>query len=288
MPKPEPLLREDLILVPLPAATLAQALTVMIQRIEEVGLLRDPEALRKGIELSPERAAVPISPAVILPHYRTDSVERLVVALGISAEPLRTEQPDARVVALVLAPPDDTSTYLRAVSALARAFRHDDVIARLFAATSARDVLDIPELGELAIQPKVAVADILDRDAPAAHPDMSMRAAVDLMLHHGARALPVVGDKGEVLGIVSEWDVLRGMRMSGPRERNGEDHGLMAPLAVRDVMTRSVMCIAESTGLEEAANLMIKKEVEQFPVVRDGRFTGLVTRGDILRKLYGR
>jgi mannitol/fructose-specific phosphotransferase system IIA component (Ntr-type) len=120
MPKPEPLLREDLILVPLPAATLAQALTVMIQRIEEVGLLRDPEALRKGIELSPERAAVPISPAVILPHYRTDSVERLVVALGISAEPLRTEQPDARVVALVLAPPDDTSTYLRAVSANSR------------------------------------------------------------------------------------------------------------------------------------------------------------------------
>jgi CBS domain-containing protein/mannitol/fructose-specific phosphotransferase system IIA component (Ntr-type) len=260
----------------------------MIQRIDDAGLLRDPDALRKGIEQSPDRASVPISPAVILPHYRTDSVEHLVVALGV-AQPVQADAHAARVIALVLAPPDDTSTYLRAVSALARAFRHDEVIERLLAARSPAEVMAMPEMAGLEIQPKVSVADILHRDAPRAQPDMSMRAAVDLMLQHGARALPVVGDKGEVLGIVSESDVLRGMRMSGPRERNGEDsHGFMHPLAVRDVMTRSVMCIAETTGLEEAANLMIKKEVEQFPVVREGRFTGLVTRADILRKLYGR
>lgn len=283
------LVREDLILVPLEAASLPESLTVMIRRIEDAGLLRDPDALRKGIEMSPERAAVRISPAVILPHYRTDSVDSLIVALGVTHHGLLTDAPGARVIALVLAPPDDTSTYLRAVSALARAFRHEDVIAALLAARTPRDVIAIPEIGELEIQPRVPVAEILHRDAPRAQPEMSMRAAVDLMLHHGARALPVVGEKGEVLGIVSESDVLRGMRMSGPRDRNGEDsHALMHPLAVRDVMTRSVMCIAETTGLEEAANLMIKKEVEQFPVVREGRFTGLVTRADILRKLYGR
>ena len=287
--KPGSLLREDLILVPLEAASLAEALALMIQRIDDAGLLRDPDALRKGIEQSPDRASVPISTAVILPHYRTDSVDHLVVALGVARQPVQADALAARVIALVLAPPDDTSTYLRAVSALARAFRHDDVIERLLAASSPAEVMAMPEIGGLEIQPKVSVADILHRDAPRAQPDMSMRAAVDLMLQHGARALPVLGDKGEVLGIVSESDVLRGMRMSGPRERNGEDsHGFMHPLAVRDVMTRSVMCIAETTGLEEAANLMIKKEVEQFPVVREGRFTGLVTRGDILRKLYGR
>lgn len=287
--KPESLLREDLILVPLEAASLAEALALMIQRIDDAGLLRDPDALRRGIEQSPDRASVTISPAVILPHYRTDSVEHLVVALGVAQQPVQADAPAARVIALVLAPPDDTSTYLRAVSALARAFRHDDVIERLLAARSPAEVIAMPEMGGLEIQPKISVADILHRDAPRAQPDMSMRAAVDLMLQHGARALPVVGDKGEVLGIVSESDVLRGMRMSGPRERNGEDSpGFIHPLAVRDVMTRSVMCIAETTGLEEAANLMIKKEVEQFPVVREGRFTGLVTRGDILRKLYGR
>lgn len=283
------LVRKDLIFVPLTAANLTDALTVMLRRIEDAGLLREPDALRRGIEQSPERAVVPISTSVILPHYRTDSVDQLVVALGVSDRPLQDDSPDARIVALVLAPPDDTSTYLRAVSALAKTFRSDDVIARMLAARTPAEVFAIAEIAGLEIQPRISVSEILHRDAPHASPDMSMRAAVDLMLQHGARALPVVSDKGEVLGIVSESDVLRGMRMAGPRDRNGEDgHGLMHPLAVRDVMTRSVMCIAETTGLEEAANLMIKKDVEQFPVVRDGRFTGLVTRSDILRKLYGR
>ncbi len=258
-------------------------------RLEQTGTLRDPDALRNGIQNSADRAVVAISPNVTLPHFRTDSVDRLVVALGITDQPIPAGDATARIVALVLAPTDETSTYLRAVSALARAFRQEHVIRSLLLAASPAEVLAIPEIGSLTIQPTISVADILHREAPRASPEMSMRAAVDVMLQHGARALPVVGDKDEVLGIVSESDVLRGMRMTGPRERDGENHhGLVPPLSVRDVMTRSVMCIAETTGLEEAANLMIKKDVEQFPVVHEGRFTGLVTRADILRKLYGR
>jgi PTS system nitrogen regulatory IIA component len=283
------LVREDHVLVPLAATSLPEALDALIQCLENSGAVRDLDALRKGIHSSQDRAFVNISPVVSLPHFRTDSVDRLVVALGVTPGPIRADSPDARVVTLVLAPTDETSSYLRAVSALARAFRQDDVIQRLLRAASPADVIAIPEIGGLEIQSLVTVADILHRDAPRAAPDMSMRDAVLVMLQHGARALPVVGVKGEVLGIVSESDVLRGMRMAGPRERNSDiHHGLMPPLAVRDVMTRSVMCIAETTGLEEVANLMIKKDVEQFPVVRDGRFTGLVTRGDILHKLYGR
>jgi CBS domain-containing protein/mannitol/fructose-specific phosphotransferase system IIA component (Ntr-type) len=262
------LVREDHVLVPLAATSLPEALDALIQCLENSGAVRDLDALRKGIHSSQDRAFVNISPVVSLPHFRTDSVDRLVVALGVTPGPIRADSPDARVVTLVLAPTD---------------------IQRLLRAASPADVIAIPEIGGLEIQSLVTVADILHRDAPRAAPDMSMRDAVLVMLQHGARALPVVGVKGEVLGIVSESDVLRGMRMAGPRERNSDiHHGLMPPLAVRDVMTRSVMCIAETTGLEEVANLMIKKDVEQFPVVRDGRFTGLVTRGDILHKLYGR
>jgi CBS domain-containing protein len=53
-------------------------------------------------------------------------------------------------------------------------------------------------------------------------------------------------------------------------------------------MTRSVLCISEELGLEEAANMMINKDVEQFPVTSEGKLTGFLTRGDIIRKLFGR
>jgi CBS domain-containing protein len=53
-------------------------------------------------------------------------------------------------------------------------------------------------------------------------------------------------------------------------------------------MTRSVLCVSEDLGLTEAANLMNSKNVEQLPVTAEGRLTGFLTRGDIIRKLFAR
>jgi CBS domain-containing protein len=51
-------------------------------------------------------------------------------------------------------------------------------------------------------------------------------------------------------------------------------------------MTRSVLCVSEDLGVGEVANMMIHKDVEQVPVVRAGAITGIVSRGDIIRKLF--
>ena len=53
-------------------------------------------------------------------------------------------------------------------------------------------------------------------------------------------------------------------------------------------MSRSVLCISEDQGLAEIVTLMVNKDVERMPVVTEGRLVGFLTRGDVLRKLYGR
>jgi CBS domain-containing protein len=52
-------------------------------------------------------------------------------------------------------------------------------------------------------------------------------------------------------------------------------------------MTRSVLCVSEGQALVEAANMMVNRDVEQLPVVREGELVGFVTRDSILRALYG-
>jgi CBS domain-containing protein len=99
----------------------------------------------------------------------------------------------------------------------------------------------------------------------------------------------VVGEKQEVLGVVSEWDIMRGLLPAVPRAGQGAGRPpCRRTLRVKDIMTRSVLCISEDLGIEEAANMMINKDVEQFPVTSEGKLTGFVTRGDIIRKLFGR
>lgn len=284
------LLRRDHLLVPLEHDSLPGVIGELVTALVQSGAVSDRAAIAGAIDADPARSTVSISPLILLPHYRTDAVDQAVIALGVAAGPLPatgTWAAGARIVALVLAPADAATVYLRTVSALARVLRQAAVVEALLAARSPDDVLAIEELAGLSVEPAIAAAGIMVR-TEAARPDDTLRAAVEIMVRNDARGLPVVGDKGEILGLVTEADVLRGLLQSRPRADDDTGQGLVPPLRVRDVMERSVMCISDAADLDDVANLLVSKNAELFPVVAEGRLIGLVRRVDILRKLYGR
>jgi len=109
---------------------------------------------------------------------------------------------------------------------------------------------------------------------------------VDLMVRRGVRAVPVVGDRYEVLGIVTTGDALdRVLREA--RTDAGERMEIREAVSARDVMTRAVLCVSESQPLVDAARMMVNRKVEQLPVVRDGQLVGLLTRNAVLHRLSG-
>jgi CBS domain-containing protein/mannitol/fructose-specific phosphotransferase system IIA component (Ntr-type) len=284
------LLRRDHIVVPLECETLAAAITELIAAFVRSGAVADRAAVTGSIDADTIRSTVAINPRIVLPHYRTDAVREPVLAIGVTPAPLPPREEGgegARIVALVLAPVDAATLYLRAVSGLAGALRKAAVLELLLAATGPDDVMAIDELAALQVEPSVLARDIMVR-TDAARPDDTLRVAVETMARNDAGGLPVVGDKEEILGVVTEADVLRGLLQSRPRQASDEHTGLMPPLRVRDVMERSVMCIPDGADLDDIANLLISKDAELFPVVAEGRLIGLVRRVDILRKLYGR
>jgi CBS domain-containing protein len=56
-------------------------------------------------------------------------------------------------------------------------------------------------------------------------------------------------------------------------------------LPVKDVMARAVLCLSEEQTLADVANLMNNKDVDRFPVVREGVVVGFLTRADLIRRL---
>ncbi len=136
----------------------------------------------------------------------------------------------------------------------------------------------------------------LDTDAPLlvesalepvryrVYPETPLSEVVDLMVRRDVRALPVVGENFEVLGIITSGDALDLVL----RDRQGEEAG-DAPaksLAARDIMTRTVMCVSETQPLLDAARMIVSREVDQLPVVREGELIGLITREAVLRALH--
>jgi CBS domain-containing protein len=287
------LLPREHIVTPLRATTLRDALSELVSLLAGLGHVRDTEKVERGLNGPRARDIVAVAPDVVLPHYRTAAVDALQVALGLAPHGLDARdmgiETRPRVVALILAPTDAATLYLQTVAALARVFRDPRTVDRIVAAATPEDVLSAADLANLRLQPRLTVRDIMIHGVSSVTPATSVRDTVDLMLRRRLRAIPVVGEKLEVLGIISEWDIMRGLLPQIPRA--GQESGtdiVPETLRVRDIMTRSVLCISEELGLEEAANMMINKDVEQFPVTSEGKLSGFLTRSDIIRKLFGR
>jgi len=112
--------------------------------------------------------------------------------------------------------------------------------------------------------------------------DAPLSEVIGLMVRRGIRALPVVGERHEVLGVITTGDALSQILKEAPTGKMGAD----GPMAARDVMTRSVLCVSETQPLGDAARKMVDRNVEQLPVVRDGELIGLITRDSILKAMH--
>ncbi len=287
------LLRPEHIIVPLRADDLRAAVEQLEARFEQTGTVAPSEALHRRIRTEPIREVVAISEDVVLPHYRSDAVSGLTLALGLAPDGVPAREPGfeirPRVVALILAPLEAASFYLQATSTLARVLRSPDIVDRLLAQPNAEAILALPELQDLRIQPSLTVRDVMTHRIHSVPPDATLRSTLDLMLRRRLQAVPVVGSKGEVMGIVTEADLMRTLLPKIPRAGSDDPHADdLADRPVRNVMTRSVLCVSEDLGVSEAASMMINKDVEQVPVVHAGAIAGMVSRGDIIRKLFGR
>jgi CBS domain-containing protein len=124
--------------------------------------------------------------------------------------------------------------------------------------------------------------------------------AAELLLGANASAAPVVNDKGGVVGIVSEADLIRRAEIDTETKKSwlarlmdseiSAAHDYVAGHArrVADVMTKDVITAGEDATLRELVELMERHKVKRIPILRDGVLVGIVSRSDLLRALLSR
>jgi CBS domain-containing protein len=121
-------------------------------------------------------------------------------------------------------------------------------------------------------------------------PDASLREAASVLVEHRVSGLPVVDEVGEVVGVLSETDIV--MKASGGREHSGYlswffDSDVtgdkVAAETVGQAMSSPALTITPDRTVHDAARLMIDERVNRLPVVRDGTLVGILTRSDIVR-----
>ena len=112
------------------------------------------------------------------------------------------------------------------------------------------------------------------RTVPA---DMEIMRAVGLLVEEDLSGFPVVNESGELLGMLTERDIIRvGIQAGYFDEIVG---------SVADFMTRKLETVHPDDNLMDVAEHFAESSHRRFPVVEDGRLVGLLCRRDVLRAL---
>src|SRR3989337_1440906 len=128
----------------------------------------------------------------------------------------------------------------------------------------------------------------MGREGKTGTPNASLKEVAAILVERGISGLPVVGSVREVLGVVSEADILMKERQPAPRPgrwlgllsgpENLEEAFKLKARTAGDAMTSPAITIGLESSVAEAAGVMVDAGINRLPVVEDGKLVGIVTR----------
>jgi CBS domain-containing protein len=140
-------------------------------------------------------------------------------------------------------------------------------------------------------------SDVMTTSVVKVAPETTVGDIAALLVSHRIGAVPVVTHDGQLVGIVSQTDLVHRSETGTERRRKWwleafadpdvkareyvKSHGRKA----EDVMTRLVVSVSESASLAEIADVLDTHHIRQVPVISGGRLVGMISRADLVRAL---
>jgi CBS domain-containing protein len=106
--------------------------------------------------------------------------------------------------------------------------------------------------------------------------DVSIFEAAEMLVEYRITGIPVVDDENNLIGILSEYDILRLLKEAAPNQEK----------TVEDLMTKKVSSFEVDTPMVKIWEFFIDNPTKRrVPITRNGKLVGLLSRGDIVRQI---
>jgi CBS domain-containing protein len=143
-------------------------------------------------------------------------------------------------------------------------------------------------------------ASIMTRKVFTVRPEHTVAHVAELLAQKGISAAPVCDEAGNLLGMVSENDLMRPFVSTNVKRRTWwlellADGNDLAPEfleyvrldrhLVGDLMSKGVVTATEGSSISELADLFVQHHIKRVPIVRDGKLVGIVSRADVIRAI---
>lgn len=145
--------------------------------------------------------------------------------------------------------------------------------------------------------------DIMTREVITVKEEDTIEEVVKLILEHRISGVPVINDENEVIGIITESDLiyrekdisipafvplLEGFIFLESIKKFEDKLRKKAAYKVKNAMTTSVITVNHNEDVHRIANIMLSKKINRVPVTDDeGKLVGIITRSNILKSIKG-
>lgn len=154
-----------------------------------------------------------IGPGIAMPHARLEFVSSIVVGVATSKQGIlytgSEEENPVKLIILLLAPKAAPGAYLQALSSLAKVCQDPATAEQVANLPNAQKVWTFFDRGGLVLPDHVHACDIMD-DVKVKLPEhATLEQAIDLFVRYRLKDLPVVDKEGDLIGVVTTYELLR-------------------------------------------------------------------------------
>lgn len=135
---------------------------------------------------------------------------------------------------------------------------------------------------------KLKVRDLMTEQVLSIGADEDLEKLNSLMGDIHVRHVPVVDDDGEVIGIVSQRDLLRSALDTIGVLPQAEQKDLLTQTTVREIMVADPETVEAIQDIDEAGQIMLDNKLGCLPVVDGTRLIGILTEADFVKFLVNR
>ena len=139
--------------------------------------------------------------------------------------------------------------------------------------------------------------DVMTKEVISVKPETTIEELARLLMKQQISGAPVVDDKGKIVGVVTENDLIsKNSRLHIPTilrlfdayiplgtSKMESDIRKMAASTVEDICTKEIITVDEEASVEYIATIMTEKRIHILPVVREGKLVGIIGKKDMIK-----
>ncbi|MBL3618053.1 MAG: CBS domain-containing protein [gamma proteobacterium endosymbiont of Lamellibrachia anaximandri] len=275
----------------------------LIERIGNSGKLRDIEEAFTIIIQLKCCSLTYLLPEVAVFHARIPGMKSLGIALAVIPSGIECcwttgETKTIKLVVLVLTPHKEPGGYMRTITAISKVCQRKGFLTNIYKATEPEKIWDYFDQEDMQLPEFVTAGDIMRTTFHSLRDTDSLSEAIDAFCRYGISELPVLDIDGDLVGVVSEDELIRiclPEYITWMEDLSAIlDFQPFAEILLREkdmpVVEISILAdryatVEETTPAIQVAKVMMRRDVRRVLVVRENRLLGIITIQDFINKV---